>query len=41
LGSDEFTERLIGYVKGHEDNKEIPSSQRYINIPALKEILQS
>ena len=40
LGSDEFVEKLIGYVKGHEDNKEIPKSQRYINRPALKEILK-
>ena len=40
LGSDEFVEKLIGYVKGHEDIKEIPKSQRYINRPALKEILK-
>ena len=40
LGSDEFVEKLIGYVKGHEDNKEIPKSQRYINRPVLKEILK-
>lgn len=39
LGSDEFVEKLIGYVKGYEDIKEIPKSQRYINRPALKEIL--
>ncbi|MDP3296369.1 MAG: transposase [Thermodesulfovibrionia bacterium] len=40
LGSDEFVEKLIGYVKGHEDIKEIPKSQRYINRPALKEIFK-
>ncbi len=40
LGSDEFVEKLIGYIKGHEDIKEIPKSQRYINRPALKEILK-
>jgi len=38
LGSDEFVKKLIGYVKGYEDIKEIPKSQRYINRPALKEI---
>jgi len=38
LGSDEFVKKLIGYVKGYEDIKEIPKSQRYINRPALKEV---
>ncbi|MBI5195802.1 MAG: transposase [Nitrospirae bacterium] len=38
LGSNEFVENLIGYVKGHEDIKEIPKCQRHINRPALKEI---
>ena len=38
LGSDKFVEKLTGYIKGHEDIKEIPKSQRYINRPALKEI---
>ena len=28
-------ERLIGYVKGHEEIKEIPKSHRYIGRPAL------
>ena len=40
LGSDEFVEKLIGYVKGHEDNKEIPRSQRYVNRPALEKIFK-
>ena len=40
LGSDEFVEKLIGYVKGHEDNKEIPKSQRYVNRPALEKIFK-
>lgn len=40
LGSEEFVEKLIGYIKGHEDIKEIPKSQRYINRPALKEIFK-
>jgi len=38
LGNDEFVEKLISYVKGYEDIKEIPKSQRFINRPALKEI---
>ena len=40
LGSDEFVEKLIGYVRGHEDNKEIPRSQRYVNRPALEKIFK-
>jgi len=40
LGSDEFVEKLIGYVRGHEDNKEIPKSQRYVNRPALEKIFK-
>ncbi len=40
LGSDEFVEELIGYVRGHEDNKEIPRSQRYVNRPALEKIFK-
>lgn len=40
LGSDEFVEKLIGHVRGHEDIKEIPKSQRYINRPTLKEIFK-
>ncbi len=40
LGSDEFAEKLTKYVKGYEDIKEIPRSQRYINRPALKEIFK-
>jgi hypothetical protein len=40
LGSDEFVEKLIGYVRGYEDNKEIPKSQRYVNRPALEKIFK-
>jgi REP element-mobilizing transposase RayT len=40
LGSEEFVERLSGHIKGHEDIKEIPKSQRCINRPALKEIFK-
>ncbi|MDI6800838.1 MAG: transposase [Thermodesulfovibrionales bacterium] len=39
LGREDFVEKLIGYIKEHKDIKEIPKSQRYINRPALKEIL--
>lgn len=35
LGEDNFVERLIGHVKGHEEIKEIPKRQRYIGRPAL------
>lgn len=38
LGEEDFVERLIGYIKGHEDIKEIPKEQRYLKRPALKEI---
>ncbi|MDP3296251.1 MAG: transposase [Thermodesulfovibrionia bacterium] len=40
LGSDEFVEKLIKYVRGHEDNKEIPRSQRYVNRPTLEKIFK-
>ncbi len=40
LGSDEFVEELIRYVKGLEGIKEIPKSQRYINRPTLKEMFK-
>lgn len=38
LGEDEFIENLIGYVKGDQDIKEIPKSQRYLKRPGLEEI---
>lgn len=31
LGKDGFVQRLIGYVRGHEEVKEIPRSQRYLS----------
>jgi len=40
LGSNEFAEKLNRYIKGHEDIKEIPKSQRYLNRPALKDIVK-
>lgn len=35
IGDDEFIEKLIGYIKGREQIKEIPKSQRYIGRPGL------
>lgn len=31
LGEEDFIEEFINYVKGHEDIKEIPKSQRYVS----------
>jgi hypothetical protein len=39
LGEDDFAERLLGYVKGYEDVKEIPKRQRYVARPGLGELL--
>lgn len=38
LGREDFVERLIKYVKGYEEIKEIPKNQRYIGRLRLKEI---
>ena len=38
LGEDDFVEGLINYIRGHEEIKEIPKSQRYIGRPEFKEI---
>ena len=38
LGDEEFKERFLNYLKGHEDVKEVPRSQRLIGRPALKEL---
>lgn len=35
LGEEDFVEEFINYIKGHEDIKEIPRSQRYIGRPSL------
>ena len=40
LGEDNFVEKFKGYLKGHEDIKEIPKSQRYINRPTLDNLLK-
>lgn len=41
LGGDEFVESLTEHVRGREQVPEIPKSQRFINRPALAEILGS
>jgi hypothetical protein len=38
LGEDDFVEGLIGYVRGYEEVREIPKSQRYINRPELSSL---
>ncbi len=40
LGEEAFVEKLIGYVKGHQDIKEIPKPMRYIGRPTLREVLK-
>ena len=40
LGEDSFTERFIGYIKGHNDIKEIPKTQRYINRQSLDNLFK-
>jgi putative transposase len=40
LGEDEFIERFLNHVKGYEEEKEIPKSQRYIGRPGLSELLK-
>jgi REP element-mobilizing transposase RayT len=41
LGDRGFVERLIDYVRGYEDVKEIPRSQRYVNRPGLDDIFRN
>ena len=40
LGEERFVEKFIPYVKGHEDIKEIPKSQRYIGRPSLAHLFE-
>ena len=40
LGDGNFAMKLIDYLKGYEDIKEIPKGQRYINRPSLEEIFK-
>ena len=39
LGTEVFVERLIDYVRGHEEIPEIPKAQRYLNRPGLGQLL--
>jgi hypothetical protein len=39
LGTEGFVERLIDYVRGHEEIPEIPKTQRYLNRPGLGQLL--
>ena len=40
LGEDTFSEKFMDYLKGHEDIKEIPKRQRYINRPPLDRLFK-
>lgn len=40
LGDEDFIDRLVDRVRGHEEIKEIPKSQRFINRPSLEEIFR-
>ncbi len=40
LGKEEFVEKFIEHVRNHEEMKEIPRSQRYINRPLLMELFK-
>jgi hypothetical protein len=41
LGDGNFVDRLVDYVRGYEEVKEIPKSQRYLNRPSLTEIFKN
>jgi REP element-mobilizing transposase RayT len=41
LGDGSFVDRLIDYVRGYEEVREIPKSQRYVNRPSLSEIFKN
>lgn len=40
LGEEAFVKRLIRYIRGHKDIKEIPKSMRHIGRPGLREVLK-
>lgn len=40
LGEEDFIEKFTTYLKGHEEIKEIPRSQRYINRPRLDSLFK-
>ena len=39
LGEEDFVRRLVRYVRGREETKEIPRSQRYVTRPTLATLL--
>ena len=41
LGKEDFVEKFIDYVRKHEEIKEIPRSQRYVNRPALAQLFKA
>jgi putative transposase len=41
LGEEEFVQRLIGYVRGYEEIREIPRAQRYLHRPPLKDLFKA
>jgi len=38
LGSENFVEGLIDYIRGHEAIPEIPKAQRFLNRPSLEQL---
>ena len=40
MGKEDFVEKLKGYVKGYEEIREIPRSQRYLSRPKLKSLFE-
>jgi putative transposase len=38
LGTEGFVEKLVDYLKGHEEIPEIPKAQRYLNRPGLGQL---
>lgn len=41
LGKEDFVEKFIDHVRKHEEIREIPRSQRYVNRPALAELFKA
>jgi REP-associated tyrosine transposase len=41
LGREDFVQKLVGHVRGHEKVKEIPRGQRYLGRPSLEELFKA
>jgi REP element-mobilizing transposase RayT len=41
LGREDFVQKLVGHVRGHEKVKEIPRGQRYLARPSLAELFKA